>query len=66
MESQYEEILGVKIPMNTSPVTPGRNLAVILEVAAMNNRQRKMGYNPAIEFTEQINRHFEQNMGITL
>ena len=66
METQYTEILGVKIPMNTIPVTPGRNLAVILEVAAMNNRQRKMGYNPAIEFTEQINRHFEQNMGITL
>ena len=57
------EILGVKIPMNTIPITPGRNLAVILEVAAMNNRQRKMGYNPALEFTDQINRHFEQDMG---
>ena len=63
METQYEEILGVKVPMNTIPITPGRNLAVILEVAAMNNRQRKMGYNPALEFTEQINRHFDQNMG---
>ncbi len=63
LEDQYTEILGVKIPMNTIPVTPGRNLAVILEVAAMNNRQRKLGYNPALEFTEQINRHFEQNMG---
>lgn len=63
LEDQYMEILGVKIPMNTIPITPGRNLAVILEVAAMNNRQRKMGYNAAAEFTEQINRHFEQNMG---
>ena len=63
LEDQYTEILGVKVPMNTIPVTPGRNLAVILEVAAMNNRQRKMGYNPALEFTEQINRHFEENMG---
>ena len=63
LEDQYTEILGVKIPMNTIPITPGRNLAVILEVAAMNNRQRKFGYNPAREFTEQINRHFEQNMG---
>ena len=63
LEDQYTEILGVKIPMNTIPITPGRNLAVILEVAAMNNRQRKFGYNPAQEFTEQINRHFEQNMG---
>ena len=57
------EILGVKIPMNTIPITPGRNLAVILEVAAMNNRQRKMGYNAALEFTEQINKHFDANMG---
>ncbi|MBO4937660.1 MAG: HPr(Ser) kinase/phosphatase [Oscillospiraceae bacterium] len=63
LEDQYMDILGVKIPMNTIPITPGRNLAVILEVAAMNNRQRKMGYNPAMEFTEQINRHFEENMG---
>ncbi len=63
LEDQFTEILGVKIPMNTIPVTPGRNLAVILEVAAMNNRQRKFGYNPAQEFTDQINRHFEQNMG---
>ena len=63
LEDQYTEILGVKIPMNTIPITPGRNLAVILEVAAMNNRQRKFGYNPAQEFTEQINKHFEQSMG---
>ena len=63
LEDQFTEILGVKVPMNTIPITPGRNLAVILEVAAMNNRQRKFGYNPAREFTEHINRHFEQNMG---
>ena len=63
LEEQFSEILDVKIPMNTIPVTPGRNLAVILEVAAMNNRQRKMGYNAALEFTEQINRHFDENMG---
>ncbi len=62
IEDQYMELLGVQVPMNTIPVRPGRNLAVILEVAAMNNRQRKMGYNPALEFTEQIDRHFEQNM----
>lgn len=59
LEEQTTEILGVKIPMNVIPITPGRNLAVILEVAAMNNRQRRMGYNAAQEFTEQINRHFE-------
>ena len=63
VEDRFMDILGVQIPVNTIPVTPGRNLAVILEVAAMNNRQRKMGYNPALEFTEQMNRHFEENMG---
>ena len=63
LEEQYMEILGVKIPMNTIPITPGRNLAMILEVAAMNNRQKKMGYNAALEFTEQIDRHFASNMG---
>lgn len=62
VEDQYMEILGVDIPMNTIPITPGRNLAVILEVAAMNNRQRKMGYNPALEFTQQMDRHFEQEL----
>ena len=63
LEAQHMEILGVNIPMNTIPVTPGRNLAVILEVAAMNNRQRKMGYNAALEFTAQMDRHFAENTG---
>ena len=58
LEAQYTEILGVKVPMNTIPITPGRNLAVILEVAAMNNRQRKLGYNSALEFTQQMDAHF--------
>lgn len=62
LEDQYMEILGVNIPLNTIPITPGRNLAMILEVAAMNNRQKKLGYNAAVEFTEQINRHFDENM----
>ena len=65
LEEQYTEILGVKVPMNTIPITPGRNLAMIIEVAAMNNRQRKMGYNAALEFTEQINRHFDESAGTT-
>ena len=63
LEEQYMEILGVNVPMNTIPITPGRNLAMILEVAAMNNRQKKMGYNAALEFTEQMDRHFASNMG---
>ena len=60
LEDQYTEMLGVQIPMITIPITPGRNLAVILEVAAMNNRQRKMGYNSALEFTQQMDAHFAQ------
>ena len=65
LEQQYMEILGVKVPLVTIPINPGRNLAVIMEVAAMNNRQRKLGYNAALEFTEQINRHFDETMGQT-
>ena len=63
LEEQYMDILGVKVPTNTIPITPGRNLAVILEVAAINNRQRKMGYNAALEFTTRINEHFSQATG---
>ena len=63
LEDQYTQILDVQIPMNTIPVTPGRNLAVILEVAAMNNRQRKMGYNPALEFTQQMDAHMAGELG---
>ena len=47
LTSETEEILGVALPKVTIPVSPGRNLAVILELAAMNNRQKKMGYNAA-------------------
>lgn len=49
MDSEYTEILGIKMPVMTIPVKPGRNLAIIIEVAAMNNRQKKMGYNAAYE-----------------
>ena len=49
VDNEYTTILGIKIPSLTIPIKPGRNLAVILEVAAMNNRQKKMGYNAAAE-----------------
>ena len=62
LKSQYVDILGVQVPSITVPVTPGRNLAVILEVAAMNNRQKRLGYNAAEEFTNQLNRHFAEAM----
>ena len=64
VETETTELLGVEIPTITIPVKPGRNLAVILEVAAMNNRQKRMGYNAAREFTDQINRHIDASMGL--
>lgn len=54
MDIQYVSLLGVKVPSLTIPVKPGRNLAVILEVAAMNNRQKKMGYNAALELMNRL------------
>ena len=49
IDSEYTDILGIRVPVITVPVKPGRNLAIIIEVAAMNNRQKKMGYNAAQE-----------------
>jgi len=49
IDNEFTEILDVKVPCLTIPVKPGRNLAIIIEVAAMNNRQKKMGYNAAQE-----------------
>ena len=54
MESETVDILGIKVPSLTIPVRPGRNLAVVLEIAAMNNRQKKMGYNTAEEFNKRL------------
>lgn len=54
LDDEYIEILGIKVPSITIPVHPGRNLAVVLEVAAMNNRQKKMGYNTAEEFNKRL------------
>ena len=51
LTEETETILGVELPKVTIPVRPGRNLAVILELAAMNNRQKKMGYNAAEALT---------------
>lgn len=51
---EYTDILGIKVPSLTIPVRPGRNLAIIMEVAAMNNRQKKMGYNAAKVLNERV------------
>ena len=54
LEDQTTDILGINVPSVTIPVKPGRNLAVIIEVAAMNNRQKKMGYNAAYELLKRL------------
>ena len=60
MDEEKINILGIEVPSITLPVRPGRNLAIILEVAAMNNRQKRMGYNTAEEF----NKKLMEQMGI--
>ncbi len=65
MENEYTEILGIKIPSLTIPVKPGRNLAIILEVAAMNNRQKKMGYNAAQELMHNLGMPIEPEKAST-
>ena len=62
LESHFTEILGVKVPAATIPVKPGRNLASIVEVAAMNNRNRKMGHNAAQELTNRMDKLFAEQM----
>ena len=54
LETQTYDILGVKVPSMVIPVMPGRNLAVILETAAMNNRSKEMGYNAARELLKHL------------
>ena len=54
LEAEYMDIMGINIPATTIPVKPGRNLAIILEIAAMNNRQKKMGYNTAEELNNRL------------
>ena len=53
-ENEYTNILGIDVPTATIPIRPGRNLAVIIEVAAMNMRQKRMGYNTAEEFNKRL------------
>lgn len=62
LESHFTEILSVKVPATTIPVKPGRNLASIVEVAAMNNRNRKMGHNAAQELTNRMDKLFQEQL----
>lgn len=61
LDNDYTDIMGIQIPTTTIPVKPGRNLAIIFEIAAMNNRQKKMGYNTAEEFNQKL----MESMGIS-
>ena len=59
-DEHFTTLLDVRIPTLLIPVKPGRNLAVIIEVAAMNNRNKKMGYNDALEFSRQVDSHIDR------
>ena len=59
LQTETYELLGISLPALTIPVKPGRNLAVIIEIAAMNHRQKKMGYDTAQEFIRKMNEEIE-------
>ena len=61
MVDEYTNIMGINVPSITIPVKIGRNIAVIVEVAAMNNRQKKKGYNAAVELNNRIMKQMEAN-----
>ncbi len=61
INEEYTEILGISVPSLNIPVRPGRNLAIIVEVAAMNNRQKKMGYNAAKALNERVMEEMNKN-----
>lgn len=61
LDEQTYNILGINIPSITVPVRPGRSLPIILEIAAMNHRQKKMGYNTAAELEKQLLEQFGAN-----
>ncbi|RKD30110.1 HPr(Ser) kinase/phosphatase [Thermohalobacter berrensis] len=60
LDEEYTEILNTKVPKITIPVKPGRNLAMILEVAARNHRQKRMGYNAAKELNDRLMGDFQE------
>ena len=60
---EYTEILGIKVPSILIPVKPGRNLAIIVEIAAMNNRAKRMGYNAAEELNKRLMEEMQKNLG---
>ena len=63
LDEEKTDILGIKVPSIVLPVCPGRNLSVVIEVAAMNNRQKRMGYNTAEEFNKRLMESMGGNFG---
>lgn len=63
MEEEYTEFLGNKIVCHSLPIRPGRNLAVIVESAAVNHRQKKMGYNAAQELYKRVQENLSKKRG---
>ena len=61
LKNEMTEIMGIEIPSVVVPVRPGRNLAVIIEIAAMNQRQKSMGYNTAEEFNKRLMQMAEES-----
>lgn len=59
LEEEKVNILGLDIPIITIPVQPGRNLATIIEVATMNNRHKRYGYNAAQKLADELERHVQ-------
>ncbi|MCD8181558.1 MAG: HPr(Ser) kinase/phosphatase [Firmicutes bacterium] len=64
MVDEYTNIMGINVPSLTIPVKLGRNLAVIVEVASMNNRQKRMGYNAAVELNNRLMSHMESQLNL--
>ena len=62
LDTEYEEIMGVKVPCLTIPVRPGRNIGIIIELATMNNRMKKMGQNAAQNLADEMTRMAEAMM----
>ncbi|MGN0297563.1 MAG: HPr(Ser) kinase/phosphatase [Lachnospiraceae bacterium] len=62
LEEQYAEYLGNKVPCHDIPIRPGRNLAIIVESAAVNHRQKSMGYNAARELYNRVQQNLAKRM----
>jgi HPr kinase/phosphorylase len=63
VEEEYTELLGNRVVCHSLPIRPGRNLAVIVETAAVNHRQKKMGYNAALELYRRVQENIMNKRG---